>query len=81
MKWTYDAPLVIALGPKPLGIVKVKHGVTDASLSDGRLVRLSLHLESVKLNAEDKLDISYSVVTEIMDEPINSICEIHETVQ
>lgn len=81
MKWSYDQPLTIQLGPKRLSIVKVKHGVTEATLSDGRLIRLSLHLESVSLNAENNIDISHSVIAEVMDEPASPIHDIHEQIQ
>lgn len=81
MKWTYDKPLTISLGPKPITIVKVKHGVTEAKLSDGRLVRLSLHLDGVSFASEDKPEISHSIVTEILDEPSALIHELHEQVQ
>lgn len=81
MKWSYDQPLTISLGPKPVSIVKVKHGVTEAKLSDGRLVRLSLHLEGVSASAENKIDITHTVIAEIMDEPDAMIHEVHEQVQ
>lgn len=81
MKWSYDQPLVISLGPKPVSIVKVKHGVTEAKLSDGRLVRLSVHLEGVSVSAEDKVDITHTVIAEIMDEPDSLIHDVHEQVQ
>jgi hypothetical protein len=81
MKWSYDQPLVIDLGPKPLSIVKVKHGVTEAKLSDGRLLRLSVHLDSVANNKEGNLDITHSVTAEVMVEPDSLIHDIHEQVQ
>jgi hypothetical protein len=34
MIWTYDKPLVIAM-PSPIGVAKIKHGVTEVSLTDG----------------------------------------------
>lgn len=81
MKWSYDQPLVISMGPKPLSIVKVKHGVTEAKLSDGRLVRLSVHLDSVANNKEGNLDITHSITAEVMAEPDSMIHDIHEQVQ
>lgn len=81
MKWSYDQPLVISLGPKPLSIVKVKHGVTEATLSDGRLVRLSVHVDGVAAKDETSVDITHSVHVELMDEPDLSIHDIHERVQ
>lgn len=81
MKWSYDQPLVISMGPKPLSIVKVKHGVTEAKLSDGRLVRLSVLLDGVAINGQGNLDITHSVTAEVMDEPDSPIHDIHERVQ
>jgi hypothetical protein len=81
MKWSFDQPLVISMGPKPLSIVKVKHGVTEAKLSDGRLVRLSVHLDSVANNKEGNLDITHSVTAEVMVEPDSLIHDTHEQVQ
>lgn len=81
MKWSYDHPLVISMGPKPLSIVKVKHGVTEAKLSDGRLVRLSVHLDRVDRNKEGNLDIVHSVTAEVMDDPGLPIHDIHEQIQ
>lgn len=81
MKWSFDQPLTLSMGPKPVSIVKVKHGVTEAKLSDGRLVRLSLHLEAVAVKDDNSLDISHSVIAEVMDEPFGVIHEVHEQVQ
>jgi hypothetical protein len=81
MKWSYDQPLVISLGPKPLSIVKVRHGVTEATLSDGRLVRLSVHLDGVVANGETGVDITHSVHAEVMDDPGSLIHDVHEQVQ
>ncbi|MDB5584878.1 MAG: hypothetical protein JWR80_10054 [Bradyrhizobium sp.] len=80
MSFTYDKPLVIAMGPQPLAISSVKHGVTQVGLSDGRIVRLTIHVEGVSANA-DKLDVSYSVITEVMAEPDVLISDIHEGLQ
>jgi len=81
MKWSYDQPLMISMGPKPISIVKVKHGVTEAKLSDGRLVRLSVYLDRVDRNKEGNLDIVHSVTAEVMDDPGLPIHDIHEGVQ
>lgn len=75
---TYDEPLLIT--SKPVGIVGIKHGVTEVSLSDGRIVRLTVHVEGLKPVA-DKIDISCSIVTEVMVAPSVPIMDQHESVQ
>ena len=61
----------------------VRHGVTEVTLSDGRLVRATLHVRNVKPNAQKPgaVDISYHVVTEIMPVPDTPIMDVHETIQ
>lgn len=81
MKWSYDQPLVISLGPKPVSIVKVKHGVTEATLSDRRLVRLCVHLDGVADKGGGSVDITHSVTVEMMDEPDSLIHDIHGSLQ
>ena len=82
MKFSYDHPLVYTIGEtKPtLSVVKVKHGVTEISLSDGRLVRVSMHVDGVK-EYDDKLDVNYQAVVEIMEEPSAQIMDVHESIQ
>lgn len=83
MKFSYDQPLVISSGPKPLSVTKVRHGVTQVSLSDGRIVRLSIHVEGVTRSAaqSDGVDVSYSIVTEVMAQPSVPIMDQHEPIQ
>jgi hypothetical protein len=81
MNFTYDHPLILSFGPKPLSVVKVKHGVTEASLSDGRILRLSINIEGVAVNAENKLDVNFQVITEVMSQPEFPIADVHEGVQ
>ena len=61
----------------------VRHGVTEITLSDGRLVRATLHVRNIKPNAQKpgSVDISYHVVTEIMPVPHTPIMDVHETIQ
>lgn len=75
---TYDHPLVITLNP--VAIIGVRHGVTEVSLSDGRIVRLTIHVEGLR-PAFNKIDISYSVLTEVMVAPSAPIMDQHEVVQ
>ena len=79
MKLTYDHPLELN-SPKPVGIVGVKHGVTEVSLSDGRIVRLSIHVEGLKPTM-GQVDIAYAVVSEVMVAPNGPIMDIHEGLQ
>lgn len=78
---TYAFPLNYTIGPKPINVLKVKHGVTEVSLSNGKLVRLSLHVDGVELDQEDHLNVSYNVVVETMAEPLSPIMDVHESVQ
>lgn len=80
MKLSYDFPLVYTIGPKSLSVVKVKHGTTEVFLSDGRLVRISMHIDGVK-ETDQQLDVNYQAVVEIMQNPSSLIKEVHETVQ
>jgi hypothetical protein len=61
----------------------LRHGVTEITLSDGRLVRATLHVKDVKPSAQKPggLNISYNVVTEVMAIPCVPILDVHETVQ
>lgn len=81
VKFAYAEPFSYWLGPKPVSVTRVKHGVTEVSLSDGKLLRLSLHIDGVSLNQENKLDINYQVITEVMAEPSVPIMDVHEVVQ
>ncbi len=84
MHFGYAQPFSFKLGPRPeLKIAGVRHGVTEITLSDGRLVRATLHVKSVKPNPKTSgaLDISYHVVTEVMPVPATPILDVHETIQ
>lgn len=80
MNFTYAHPLQISMGPKPTSVAKVKDGVTEISLSDGRLIRISLHIDGV-MEHSDKLDVNYSAIVEVLPSPANPILDIHESVQ
>jgi hypothetical protein len=60
-----------------------RHGVTEIKLSDGRLVRATLHVKAVKVDPAKPgaVDVSYSVISEIMATPATPICDVHETIQ
>jgi hypothetical protein len=84
MQLGYLKPFSFQIGARPEPrITSVRHGVTEIRLSDGRLVRATLHVGAVKANPNKSNDfeISYSVVTEIMPAPKALIHDVHETVQ
>jgi hypothetical protein len=72
----------LKISPEPK-ITSVRHGVTEIRLSDGRLVRATLHVGSLKAdsNKPNDVEISYNVVAEIMPAPKALIHNVHETVQ
>jgi hypothetical protein len=84
MNFGYTQPFSFKLGarsaPKVAG---VRHGVTEITLSDGRLVRATLHVKAVTPNPKNPgtLDISYNVITEVMVMPDAPILAVHETIQ
>jgi hypothetical protein len=80
----YIQPFSFGLNPRPeTRVSSVRHGVTEITLSDGRLVRATLHVKSVKSdpNKPGSIDLSYNVVAEVMARPGSPILDIHETVQ
>jgi hypothetical protein len=84
MQLGYIKPFSFQVGacPQPT-ISSVRHGVTEIRLSDGRLVRATLHVSSLKAdpNKPSDVEISYSVVAEIMPAPETLIHDVHETIQ
>ena len=84
MTFGYSRPFSITIAPQPaINVVSVRHGVTEITLSDGRLVRATLHVKEVKINAQKPgdLDVSYSIAAEVMPTPSAPILEVHETIQ
>ena len=82
----YAQPFSFRLGMPPpvtVTVTGVRHGVTEINLSDGRVVRVTLHVRDVKLNPQTSgsVDIAYNVVTEVMSTPDVPIMDVHETVQ
>ena len=84
MNFGYTQPFSFKLrpqsGPK---VAAIRHGVTEIRLSDGRLVRATLHVKAVTPNPKNPgaLDISYNVITEVMPMPDAPILDVHETIQ
>jgi hypothetical protein len=84
MKFGYAQPFSFKIGHRPEAVVsRIRHGVTEITLSDGRLVRATLHVKSVRTdpNKPGSIDVSYNIVAEIMNAPDVPILDVHETVQ
>ena len=84
MKFGYVQPFSFNIGHRPEPVVsRVRHGVTEIALSDGRLVRATLHVNAVKIDPKKPgaVDVSYNIVAEIMNTPDVPILDVHETLQ
>jgi hypothetical protein len=84
MKFGYAQPFSFKIGHRPEPVVsRIRHGVTEITLSDGRLVRATLHVKAVKIdpNKPGSVDVSYNVIAEIMKTPDVPILDVHETIQ
>ena len=84
MKFGYAQPFSFNIGHRPETVVsRVRHGVTEITLSDGRLVRATLHINAVKIdpNKPGSVDVSYNIIAEIMNTPDVPILDVHETIQ
>jgi hypothetical protein len=83
MTFGYAQPFTFKLGEPPAQIKAVRQGVTEIHLSDGRVIRASLQIKGIGPSGQKpgSLDISYSVVTEIVKSPDVPVHAVHETVQ
>ncbi len=84
MKFGYAQPFSFEIGHRPKPVVsRIRHGVTEITLSDGRLVRATLHVNAVKAdpNKPGSIDVSYNIIAEIMNAPDLPILVVHETIQ
>ena len=90
MQLGYLKPFSFQIKPRPApvktpepAISAVRHGVTEISLSDGRLIRATLHVASVKADPArpGQVEVSYNVTAEIMAAPATPILDVHETIQ
>jgi hypothetical protein len=80
----YVRPFSFQIGRRPeTKVSSVRHGVTEITLSDGRLVRATSHVKSVKVDPKKLggIDVLYNVILEIMATPATPICDVHETIQ
>jgi hypothetical protein len=84
MTFGYVQPFSIHIGSRPeTKVTKTRHGVTEITLNDGRMVRATLHVKAVKddLSKPGKVDIYYNVTAEVMNTPSGPILPVHETLQ
>jgi hypothetical protein len=84
MQLGYVRPFSFQVGPRPeIAVSSVRHGVTEIILSDGRLVRATLHVKSVKVDPRKPgvIDVSYNVIAEVITKPDSPILSVHETIQ
>jgi hypothetical protein len=84
MTFGYARPFSFRIGSRAAPTVaSVRHGVTEITLSDGRLVRATLHVKAVKIdpNKPGTVDVSYNVIAEMMPVPETPIHDVHETIQ
>jgi hypothetical protein len=84
MTFGYVQPFSFQISPRPEPTIsRIRHGVTEITLSDGRLVRATLHVRSVRADPKKpgNVDVSYNVVAEVINTPDVPILDVHETIQ
>jgi hypothetical protein len=84
MTFGYAQPFLFKLGAvTELKVAGVRHGVTEISLTDGRVVRATLHVKGVTPSAQQPgtFDIVYNVITEVVNRPDVTVLDVHETMQ
>jgi hypothetical protein len=89
MQLGYSRPFSFQVGPRPetqvstTTVSSVRHGVTEITLSDGRMVRATLQVKSVTVdpNKPEAMQVSYNIVAEVVAAPAMPTHDAHETVQ
>jgi hypothetical protein len=92
MQLGYVRPFSFQIGRRPepdaarrpeTKVSSIRHGVTEIALSDGRLVRATLHINTVKVDPKKPggVDVSYNIIAEVIATPDMPICDVHETLQ
>ena len=87
MTFGYLQPFSFKIGPRPgptgPTVSRIRHGVTEITLSDGRSVRATLHVRSVTSDPKKPgtVGLSYNVITEIINTQDVPVLDVHETVQ
>jgi hypothetical protein len=84
MTFGYAQPFSFKIAARPpLTVASVRHGVTEITLSDGRVVRATLQVKGVTPHAKKPgaFEVSYAVVTEVVNRPAAMVLGVHETLQ
>ena len=84
MTFGYAQPFSFKIAARPpLTVASVRHGVTEITLSDGRVVRATLQVKGVTPNPKKPgaFDVAYAVVTEVVNQPAATVLAVHETLQ
>ena len=84
MTFGYVQPFSFQISPRSEPTIsRIRHGVTEITLSDGRLVRATLHVRSVRADPKKpgNFDVSYNVIAEVINTPDVPILDVHETIQ
>ena len=93
MPFGYAQPFSFQIKPQSSAqqqpaIESVRQGVTEIVLSDGRTVRATLKVNSLKADPKDpnKIDVSYNLVAEVVKAPVQEtparhVNAPHETLQ
>jgi hypothetical protein len=84
MTFGYVQPFSFTIASPPaIRVASVQHGLTEITLNDGRIVRATLHVNDVKINAQKPgdVDVSYNVIAEVVAIPSVPILHVHETIQ
>ena len=85
MTFGYAQPFTftLKLGGTPAKFTVTRQGATEVILSDGRLLRASLQIKDISPSRQKpgSLDISYNIVTEIVQHPDAPVHAAHETLQ
>lgn len=83
MTFTYDQPLMLQSGPQELKIAKATRGTATVELEDGRVLVLTITVDSVRQNpnSDDAIDINHSITVEVMTKPEFPIAEAPSALQ
>jgi hypothetical protein len=89
MQLGYSRPFSFQIRPRPetkiptTTVSSVRPGVTEIALSDGRMVRATLHVKSVTIdpNKPDAMQVSYNVVAEVVAAPVMPTHDTYATIQ
>lgn len=83
MRFGYMRPFLFRLSrPRVFNIKAIKFGVTEITLTDGRVIHATLKIKNIKQNAQNPndIDFDYEVFAELT-KPLPPLAPEHETVQ